>query len=102
MVRPVSWDFPRKSVSLVRQRAHEQALRNTIISSPIQQKVLHEKQKELPVVGINTVRSGRKSPSGRMLNILSFQQRSHKYRQESIGFGHLDVRVKLWVQIISH
>lgn len=42
------------------------------------------------------------SSSGRMLNILSFQQRSHKHRQESIGFGHLDVRVKLWVQIISH
>lgn len=42
------------------------------------------------------------SSSGRMLNILSFQQRSHKYRQESIGFGNLDVRVKLWVQIISH
>lgn len=62
MVRPVSWDFPRKSISLVRQRAHEQALRNSIISSPIQQKVLHEKQKELPVVGINTVRSGRKVP----------------------------------------
>lgn len=62
MVQPVSWGFPRKSVSIVRQRAQEQALRNTIISSPIQQKVLHEKQKELPVVGINTVRSGRKVP----------------------------------------
>lgn len=31
-----------------------------------------------------------------------FRQRSHRYRQESIGFGNLDVRVKLWVKIISH
>lgn len=65
-------------------------------------KVLHKKQKELPVVGISNVSCGRKVPSGRMVNILIFQQRSHKYSQESIGFGNLDVRVKLWVESISH
>lgn len=94
--------MPRPSISLVRQRAQEGALRNTIISSLIQPKVLHEKQKELLVVGISNVSSGRKVPSGRTVNILIFQQRSHKYSQESIGFGNLDVRVKLWVEIISH
>lgn len=65
-------------------------------------KVLHKKRKELPVVGMSNVRSGRKVPSGRMVTILIFQQMSHKYSQESTGFGNLDVRVKLWVEVISH
>lgn len=76
MVQHVSWAFPRKSISFVRQRAQEQALRNTIVSSPIQQKVLHEKQKELPVVGINSVRSGRRVPvAGR--STFSVSSRGH-------------------------
>lgn len=62
--------FAQEKISLVRQRAQVRALGNTIISSPIQQKVLHKKQKELPVVGINDMRSGRKVPSGRTVNIL--------------------------------
>lgn len=47
------------------------------------------------MVGRNIVRSGTRVPSGRMVNIFTFQQRSHKIRQESIGFGNPDVRVKL-------
>lgn len=63
-------------------------------------KVLHKKRKELPVVGISNVRREERSKwqDGHHSH---FQQRSHKYSQESIGFGNLDVRVKLWVEVIS-
>lgn len=63
-------------------------------------KGIHKKQ-EVPVGGLNNVRSGKRS---------KWQDGQHSHfpaelTQEQTkvhGFGNLDVRVKLWVEIISH
>lgn len=39
--------------------------------------------------------SGMSVPTGRVTNSLTFQERSHKDRQVSTGFGNPDVREKL-------
>lgn len=77
------------------RRLRREPYETLLLNSHAQQNVLHMKQKELPVAGRNNVRSGTRVPAGRIVNILTFPQRSCKNRQVSTGFGNPDVRVKL-------
>lgn len=84
-----------KYIQVVRQRALEGALGNTIIYKSQTAKGTPQETEGTSSGRKSNVRSGKRVPSGRMVNIRIFQQKSHKNRQESIGFGNPDVRVKL-------